>query len=132
MGFVARRRPARQPQPTIDALVAQKVAHEVLGHAGQRRTLSLSVTAGFVAVGIAVPGLGLLDLLVNPLVVRAFTREQHDTADFFLARCLGRLERRLTGSRMLWSFARACLIDICPIQPSATSRFFVTTSIVSQ
>jgi|SRR5436853_2935319 len=72
---------ARQPQPTIDALVAHKVAHEVLGHAGQRRTLSLSVTAGFVVVGIAVPGLGLLDLLVNPLVVRAFTREQALAAD---------------------------------------------------
>ena len=72
---------ARQPQRVIDALVAQKVAHEVLDHVGQRRTLSLSVTAGFTVLGIAMPGLGLLDFLVNPLIVRAFTREQELDAD---------------------------------------------------
>ena len=72
---------ARQPQRHIDALVAQKVAHEVLRHAGKRRRLSLSVTAGFAVLGIAVPGLGLLDFLVNPLIVRAFTREQELDAD---------------------------------------------------
>ena len=72
---------ARQPSSVIDALVAQKVAHEVLGHAGKRRAVSLSVTAGFTALGIALPGLGLLDLLVNPLIVRAFTRDQVLDAD---------------------------------------------------
>ncbi len=72
---------ARQPQRVLDALVAQKVAHEVLGHAGQRRTVSLSVTAGFTVLGIAMPGLGLLDFLVNPLIVLAFTREQERAAD---------------------------------------------------
>ena len=72
---------ARQPRHVIDALVAQKVAHEVLGHAGKRRAVSLSVTAGFTALGIAMPGLGLLDLLLNPLIVRAFTRDQALDAD---------------------------------------------------
>ncbi len=72
---------ARQPQRVIDALVAQQVAHEALGHEGQRRTLSLSVSAGFTVLGIALPGLGLLDFLVNPLIVRAFTREQECEAD---------------------------------------------------
>jgi Zn-dependent protease with chaperone function len=72
---------ARQPQRVIDALVAQKVAHEVLGHEGKRRTLSLSVSAGFTVLGLVVPGLGLLDFLVNPLVVRAFTRDQELDAD---------------------------------------------------
>lgn len=72
---------ARQPQRHIDALVAQKVAHEVLGHAGRRRTLSLSMTAGFAVLGIIVPGLGLADLVVNPLVVRAFSRDQELDAD---------------------------------------------------
>ena len=57
------------------------MAHEVLEHAGKRRTLSLSVTAGFAVLGIAMPGLGLLDFLVNPLVVRAFTRDQALDAD---------------------------------------------------
>jgi Zn-dependent protease with chaperone function len=72
---------ARQPQRVIDAIVAQKVAHEVLGHEGTRRRLSLSVTAGFTVLGLVVPGLGLLDFLVNPLVVRAFTRDQELDAD---------------------------------------------------
>lgn len=72
---------ARQPARMVDALVAQKVAHELLGHAGKRRTLSLSVSAGFTVLGIAIPGLSLLDFLVNPLLVRAFTREQELDAD---------------------------------------------------
>lgn len=65
----------------IDAVVAHEVAHEVLGHVGARRTLSLSLSAGFGAVGIFAPGAGLLDLLVNPLVVRAYSRRQELEAD---------------------------------------------------
>ena len=72
---------ARQSQRCIDAIVAQKVAHEILGHAGQRRTLTLSLTAGFAVLGLIAPGLGLVDLVVNPLIVRAFTREQELEAD---------------------------------------------------
>jgi len=72
---------ARQPQRHVDALVAQKVAHEVLGHAGQRRALSLSITAGFALLGFFWPGLGLVDFVVNPIVVRAFSREQQLSAD---------------------------------------------------
>lgn len=72
---------ARQPQRCIDAIVAQKVAHEVLGHAAQRRTLSLVMTAGFAVLGLFMPGLGLADFVVNPLVVRAYSREQELAAD---------------------------------------------------
>jgi Zn-dependent protease with chaperone function len=72
---------ARQPQRDIDAIVAQKVAHEVLGHAGQRRLLSLAMTAGFTMLGLFKPGLGLVDFVVNPLVVRAYSREQELAAD---------------------------------------------------
>jgi Zn-dependent protease with chaperone function len=72
---------ARQPARVVDALVAHEVAHELLGHVGQRRTLSLSVTGGFAVLGVVVPGLGLLDLVANPLIVRAHTREQELTAD---------------------------------------------------
>jgi len=69
------------PPAAVDALVAHAFAHEALGHADQRRALSLSVSFGFTALGIAVPGLGLVDLVANPLIVRAFTREQHLAAD---------------------------------------------------
>ncbi|OLC16090.1 MAG: hypothetical protein AUH29_06155 [Candidatus Rokubacteria bacterium 13_1_40CM_69_27] len=72
---------AGQPPAHVDALVALAVAHEVLGHDGQRRALSLGVTAGFAALGFVVPGLSFADLLVNPLIVRAFTREQEISAD---------------------------------------------------
>ena len=72
---------ARQPLQTVDALVAHEVAHEVLGHAGKRRVLSLSLSAGFTVLGVVIPGAGLVDLLVSPLIVRAFTRDQEIAAD---------------------------------------------------
>jgi len=72
---------ARLPAPVVEAEIAREVAHEVLGHAARRRALSWSVTAGFVALGIAFPGAGLADFLVNPLVVRAFSRDQVKAAD---------------------------------------------------
>src|SRR2546426_7609108 len=80
---------AGQPPAHVDALVALAVAHEVLGHDGQRRALSLGVTAGFAALGFVVPGLSFAGLLVNPLIVRAFTREQEISADRKAARLLG-------------------------------------------
>jgi Zn-dependent protease with chaperone function len=72
---------ARLPQRHVDALVAQKVAHEILGHTGKQRMLSLSITAGFAVLGIFVPGGGLADVVANPLVVRAYSREQELDAD---------------------------------------------------
>jgi Zn-dependent protease with chaperone function len=72
---------ARQPRAVVDALVAREVAHEVLGHAGQRRALTWSLTAGFTVLGVVVPGAGLLDFALNPLIVRAFSRDQVVAAD---------------------------------------------------
>jgi Zn-dependent protease with chaperone function len=72
---------ARQPARVVDALVAHEVAHELLGHVGQRRALALSLGAGFTVLGFAVPGAGLIDFVANPLIVRAFTREQEIAAD---------------------------------------------------
>ena len=71
----------RQPDPIVEAVVAHEVAHEVMGHVGTRRKLSLSLTASFGALGLFVPGAGLLDFVVNPLVVRAFGRQQELKAD---------------------------------------------------
>jgi len=72
---------ADQSSANVDALVAREVAHEVLGHVGTRRAVSLGVSGGFAVVGFVVPGLGLMDFLVNPVVVRAFTRDQSFDAD---------------------------------------------------
>ena len=56
---------ARQPVTVIDALVAHEVSHEVLGHIGQRRALSLSLGT----------------VLFSPVIVRAYTRDQELAAD---------------------------------------------------
>jgi Zn-dependent protease with chaperone function len=65
----------------IEAVVAHEVAHEVLGHIGDRRQLSLSIFAGFTLLGMVAPGVGLLDFIVNPVAVRAFSRHQEIEAD---------------------------------------------------
>lgn len=72
---------ARLALPVVEAELARHVAHEVLGHTAQRRAVSVVLTVGFTALGIAFPGAGLVDFLVNPLVVRAFSREQVKVAD---------------------------------------------------
>ena len=72
---------ARQSGRVIDALVAHEVAHELLDHVGRRRALSWSVTGGFTALGLVLPGLSALDLVANPLIVRAYTRDQEISAD---------------------------------------------------
>lgn len=77
---------AALPGPHLDALVAQAVAHEILGHGATRRAVSRGITVGFTAAGLVmgllvVPGLGLADFVVNPLVVGAFSRDQELTAD---------------------------------------------------
>ncbi|HET7874786.1 MAG TPA: M48 family metalloprotease [Methylomirabilota bacterium] len=72
---------AGMPQPVLDAVIAHEVAHEVLGHIGTRRKLSLSLTAGFAVLGGFAPGAGLLDFVVNPLVIRSFSRKQELDAD---------------------------------------------------
>jgi Zn-dependent protease with chaperone function len=72
---------AALPARHLDSMVAREVAHEVLGHAGKRRALSLSITGTFTVVGFIVPGLSLADWVVNPLIVRAFSRDQEIDAD---------------------------------------------------
>ena len=69
------------PPAHVDALVAREVAHEVLGHAGQRRALSMGLTGTFLVLGFIVPGLSMVDWVLNPLIVRAFSRDQVIAAD---------------------------------------------------
>ena len=72
---------ARLPVPVVDAAIAHEVAHEVLGHIGTRRALSLSITAGFTVLGLFAPGASLIDFVANPMAVRAFSRRQELEAD---------------------------------------------------
>ena len=72
---------AQMPMPVLEAMVAHEVAHEVLDHVGTRRRMAVGMTSGFGAAGFFVPGVGLLDFVVHPLVVRAFSRKQELEAD---------------------------------------------------
>lgn len=72
---------ARMPVHIIEPLIAHEVAHELLGHLGRKQALSLSITAGFAIIGVLVPGASLADFVVNPLVVRAYSREHELEAD---------------------------------------------------
>jgi len=72
---------AQMPTPVLQAVIAHEVAHEVLDHVGTRRRMAVGMTGGFSAAGFFVPGVGLLDFMVNPLVVRAFSRKQELAAD---------------------------------------------------
>ena len=53
----------------------------MLDHVGTRRCMAVGMTSGFGVAGFFVPGVGLLDFIVNPLVVRAFSRKQELEAD---------------------------------------------------
>src|SRR3989338_5602918 len=66
---------ARMPVHIIEPLIAHEVAHELTGDLGRKQALSLSITAGFAIIGVLVPGASLADFVVNPLVVRAYSRE---------------------------------------------------------
>ena len=72
---------ARMPVHIVEPLIAHEVAHELLGHLGQKQALSLSITAGFAIIGVLVPGASLADFVVNPLIVRAYSRERELEAD---------------------------------------------------
>lgn len=72
---------AAMPKPVLEGVIAQAVAHEVLDHVGTRRRMSAGMTGGFSLAGFFVPGVGMLDFMVNPLVVRAFSRKQELEAD---------------------------------------------------
>src|SRR5439155_1509144 len=71
----------RLPAYVVEPMVAREVAHEVLAHYAARRTLSLSISAGFTALGFVFPGASVMGLVVNPVVVRMFTGGQEYAAD---------------------------------------------------
>ena len=91
----------RMPSDVIEAVVAHEVAHEVLGHIGDRRRLSLSIFAGFTLLGMVAPGVGLLDFIVNPVAVRAFSRHQEMAADRRAVEILGAMGHRDPSASMV-------------------------------
>src|SRR5258705_4804609 len=72
---------AAMPMPVLEGTIAQAVAHEVLDHVGTRRRMSAGMTGGFSIAGLFVPGVGILDYIVKPLVVPALSRQPELHAD---------------------------------------------------
>jgi Zn-dependent protease with chaperone function len=101
---------ARQPLPVLEAAIAHEVAHEVLGHVGTRRMLSMSLSAGFTVLGLFFPGTGLIDILASPIAIRAFTRRQELDADqraVEILRAMGHDEPRKSLAQALQALADA-------------------------
>ena len=112
---------AALPGPHLDALVAREVAHEVLGHAGQRKALSIGLTGTFAVLGVLVPGLNVADWVVNPLIVRAFSREQEIAADVRAIEIL-----RAMGHEMPRRTLAAALGEVEAINGTAPTGFLAT------
>jgi len=62
-------------------VVAHEVAHRKLNHYGKKVAASRVTTAAFSVANVLVPGVGYLNLLVNPAVTNAFSREFELDAD---------------------------------------------------
>ena len=102
---------ARQPQRVLEPLVATQVAHEVLGHRGERRTLAVALGTSFTVLGLAVPGLGLLDLFASPLIIRAWTREQVLAADRKVVAVLGEMGYQAPRRTLADALRAAALVN---------------------
>lgn len=60
---------------------SHEVAHRLLGHYNKRLAASGTITAGMLVANAFLPGVGLLNHLVNPLVTNSFSRSQEMDAD---------------------------------------------------
>ncbi len=92
---------AAQPQEVIDAVVSHEVAHEALGHVGTSIAISVAISAAFAVLDAYAPGAGYGNELVNPLIVRAFSRTQELAADKKAVEILGRMGYRDARDTML-------------------------------
>jgi Zn-dependent protease with chaperone function len=111
----------RLPLEVIEPVIAHEVAHEILGHVATRRRVSLSVSAGFGALGIAFPGAGFTDFFVNPLIVQALTRRHELSADrraLEILRAMGYRAPRRALARALEALDQA---NGAPAPPSPVS-----------
>ena len=89
-----------------DAALAHEVAHEVAGHVKARQAASLATTAAFVVLGAIIPGAGLLNHAVNPVITRAFSREQELEADSIAITLMRRVRGNDSGAEDLAALIR--------------------------
>lgn len=74
---------------TIKFVIAHEVAHDILGHIREIKTVSYGVTGIMMVVNAIVPGAGLLNHVINPAVTRNYSKTQETEADMVAYRaCL--------------------------------------------
>jgi len=66
---------------TITFALAHELSHAKLNHVQRQRNVSLATTGVMMAVGFIVPGVGLLNHVVNPAVTNNFNKTQEADAD---------------------------------------------------
>jgi len=86
-------------------VVAHEVSHKKLGHYGKKVLASTITTTVMRIADIAVPGLGLLNYLVNPLVTNTFSREFELDADRMAAQIV-RDQRGVSIERSISALVR--------------------------
>ncbi|MBI3127363.1 MAG: M48 family metalloprotease [Candidatus Tectomicrobia bacterium] len=95
----------RIPDEELDALAAHEVAHEIAGHNAKLQMASVAVTGVFVALGALVPG-ATLGLIAQPLVHRAYSREQEFEADAIAAALMEKRHGNSARTRYINVFLR--------------------------
>jgi len=66
---------------TAAFIMAHELSHAKLNHVRSRRILSGGITATMIAVGVFIPGAGLLNHAINPAAVNNFAKPQELEAD---------------------------------------------------
>jgi Zn-dependent protease with chaperone function len=68
-------------RPIQDAILAHMLAHDVASHVGKRVAVTVATSSAFTILGVVIPGAGLLDYIVNPIVINSYGQQQELEAD---------------------------------------------------
>jgi len=83
---------------TLTLVAAHEIAHDKLGHVAKKMGVSYTTSTLMAIAGYIVPGLGYLDLIVNPAVTNNFSKLQEYDADRLAAescsKCFGMSNER--------------------------------------
>ncbi len=85
-------------EDTLTLVAAHEIAHDRLGHVAKKMGVSYTTSTIMAIAGYIVPGLGYLNLLINPAITNNFSKLQEYDADKLAAescsRCFGMSNER--------------------------------------
>jgi len=93
-------------EDTLTLVAAHEIAHDKLGHVAKKMGVSYTTTTIMAIAGYIVPGVGYLNLLINPAITNNFSKLQEYDADKLAAescsKCFGMSnERQLQIMRVM-------------------------------